>query len=205
MRWQTRSYVEDYSSIDVQRWHREGLLDHSEFSCAWWRGDQKAASIGVRAEGTQVTLAYRYKRWGSEWQDVEQIVPLDWTDCHFGGQRPWFTCAARSNGVGCGRRVAKLYVAGGVFACRHCYRLHYTSQSENHMNRQLRKAQKIRTRLGGSGSLLDPLPPRPKGMHWRTYARMRDKAASTEFAMWGATAAWLDDLQENRPLRYASR
>ena len=31
------------------------------------------------------------------------------------------------------------------------------------------RAQRIRMKLGGSGSLGDPFPPRPKGMHKRTY------------------------------------
>jgi hypothetical protein len=33
------------------------------------------------------------------------------------------------------------------------------------------KSQKIRMRLGGSLSLLDEFPDKPKGMHWRTYER----------------------------------
>jgi hypothetical protein len=37
----------------------------------------------------------------------------------------WFICPA----VGCGRCVAILY-GGGIFACRHCYRLAYASSRE---------------------------------------------------------------------------
>jgi hypothetical protein len=66
----------------------------------------------------------------------------------------------------------KLYGAGRLFACRHCYRLAYASQQESAHQRGLLKSQKIRTRLGGSASMLDEFPDKPKGMHWRTYDRL---------------------------------
>src|SRR5262249_35835981 len=54
--------------------------------------------------------------------------------------------AIASNGVYCGRRITKLYGAGRLFACRHCYRLAYTSQQESAHLRGLWKSQKIRMR-----------------------------------------------------------
>jgi hypothetical protein len=41
------------------------------------------------------------------------------------------------------------------------------------MNRALAKAQAIRERLGGSASMMHPFPPKPKGMRWNTYHRLR--------------------------------
>ena len=73
----------------------------------------------------------------------------------------------------CGRRVTKLYGAGRLFACRHCYRLAYASQQESAHQRGLGKSQKIRMRLGGSPNMLEEFPDKPKGMHWRTYERWR--------------------------------
>ena len=54
-------------------------------------------------------------------KSTEQRVPILWTACHFGGRRPWYRCAVYSNGQYRGRRVAVLYGAGDLFACRHCY------------------------------------------------------------------------------------
>jgi hypothetical protein len=34
----------------------------------------------------------------------------------------------------------------------------------------------IRMRLGGSNDPLEPFPQKPRGMHWRTYRRLRDQA-----------------------------
>jgi hypothetical protein len=82
---------------------------------------------------------------------------------------------ARSNPMAgiAARRVAKLYAAGELFACRHCYGLAYESQQEPVHQRGLGKAQKIRMQMGGSQNMFEPFPDKPKGMHWRTYDRRR--------------------------------
>jgi hypothetical protein len=128
----------------------------------------------VRTERDAVVLIYRSRTWGaSEWKSIEQRVPVTWTACHLGGQRPWFVCSVYSNGRHYGRRAAVLYGAGELFACRRCYRLAYASQHEAPHQRGLGKAQKIRRRLGGSPNMFDEFPDKPKGMHWRTYDRLR--------------------------------
>jgi hypothetical protein len=109
----------------------------------------------------------------AEWRSTEQRVPILWTACHFGGRRPWFRCAVYSTGRYCGRRVAVLYAAGDRFACRHCYGLCYASQQESPQSRFIRRSRRIRMRLGGSPDLLQPFPKRPRGMHQRTYMRLR--------------------------------
>ena len=51
----------------------------------------------------------------------EQHIATAWTPCRFGGKRLWFQCGY------CARRVLRLYVIGGVFACRHCHRLGHST------------------------------------------------------------------------------
>ncbi len=51
--------------------------------------------------------------------------------------------------------------------------LAYESQQQTEFLRGLRKAQKIRVRLGGTPNLLHPFPEKPKGMHWRSYRRIK--------------------------------
>ena len=126
-----KASVEGCRSIDVLEWHRRGYLRSPRwFSWAWTRDGERVASINVETQRHSVTLKYRSRSYGEDWSDVEQRVTIAWTPCRFGGERPWFVCSVAANGVYCGRHVTKLYGAGRLFACRHCYRLAYASQQE---------------------------------------------------------------------------
>jgi hypothetical protein len=119
-------------------------------------------------------------RIGSDGENVAENVRIVRVACRFGGSRPYFVCPGVVNGIACGRRVVKLYGAGRYFLCRHCYRLAYDSQSEGAWHRTLRRANKIRQRLGGDPGIAAPFPPKPTGMWWQTYERLRDDAFGAE-------------------------
>lgn len=176
-----RTTVEDSRSLDVNRLNRAGCL--ADGWCGgrnWTRDGERVASINVASDGYSVTLRFRYRSYGDEWQDIEQRVSLHHAPCRFGGTRPYFVCPGVVNGRRCMRSVTKLYGAGRYFLCRYCYDLPYASQSERPWDRALRKAQNIRIELGGSPSLYEPFPDKPKHMHWKTYWRKRrisEKAA----------------------------
>jgi hypothetical protein len=109
---------------------------------------------------------------------VELQVPIIWTKCHLGGRRPWFKCQTIINGEVCCRRVAKLYAPR--FECRQCMWLGYASQREIPLRRAGRRALMIKMRLGGSNDPLEPFPQKPRGMHWRTYRRLRNQAKAAK-------------------------
>ena len=125
-------------------------------------------------------LSYRHRLNGGEWNDVEEPVAIVRVPCRYGGSRPYFICPGVVNGVACGRHVAKLHGPGRYFLCRHCYRLAYAGQSEDTWDRTLRKANKIRTRLGGNPGMAEIFPERPKGMWRRTYERLRNDVFEAE-------------------------
>jgi hypothetical protein len=169
--------------IDVRQWHRERrLCPGHQFSWSWTRGGEPAGTVTVRVESAAVVLNYRCDSSGSgEWKSIQQKVPITLTACHLGGQRPWFVCSVYNNGRYCGRRAAILYAAGELFACRRCHGLSYASQQQTPLYRNLEKARTIRMRLGGTADLLAPFPAKPKGMHRRTFQRLRARAEAAMY------------------------
>jgi hypothetical protein len=168
--------------IDVQVWQRGGFLRPGRwFSWAWWNRDGvRVASITVHVEHGRVLLWYRIRRQGKDWQDIKEPVSLVWTPCRCGGQPSWFICPGIVNGRVYGRRMAILYGGAHYFLRRHCYNLAYESPRENLPTRLISKAQKIRRRLGGRASSMEPFPSKPKGVHWRTYSRLYLKVRTAE-------------------------
>ena len=157
-----------YLRLDVRRWQREGLLTPgASFTTAWTRNGGRTASIHVRVESGRVILCYQRKGEGGAWESLEYPVYLDATGCNYGGERAWFLCPAQ----GCGKRAAILY-GGKLFACRDCHRLAYPVQRETASDRAIRRAGKIRARLGWDGGILYPPGDKPKGMHWQTFWKL---------------------------------
>jgi len=176
-----RDTVESCRSIDVNQLHRDGcLVPGWRGGLEWKRNGEKVASISMRAEDRCLVLSYNCRRNGEDWQDIEEPVSMVCVPCRFGGTRPYFICPGVVNDIACGRRVVKLYGPGRYFLCRHCYRLAYASQNEGEWDRALRRANKIRMRLGGDPSMGSLFPERPKGMWRRTYERLRDDAFKEE-------------------------
>ena len=156
--------------LDVRRLQRDGLLAPGRaFGWHWSRNGEEVASVQMRTEVDRVTLNYRSRSYGGEWQAMEYPVRLEWTPCSYGGARAWFRCPAQ----GCGRRVAKLYLGSAIFACRHCHQLAYECQRETDDDRAARRADTIRKRLGWEAGILNGEGDKPKGMHWRTFGRLK--------------------------------
>jgi hypothetical protein len=169
-RWDTKTVLEECRSIDVRDWKRRRMLrEGTGFSWAWWRDNVKTANIQVFILSSSVRLVCRYRKNGGEWRDVDEIISLVTTPCHFGGERIWFRCPS------CSKRAAKLYSASAYFRCQRCCRAPYASQQETDLDRANRKARKLRRKLNDDGGIGDPIWKKPKGMHWRTFERLREK------------------------------
>lgn len=173
VRWDTRALTIDRLRLDVRELARAGHLEQhgARLSLTWSTG----ANVVLYPTPDAVVLAYRWRSdaTGGEWRDAAERVPLDWTEPNYGGRRPWWRCPV------CGVRVAILYGAAR-FLCRRCSALAYPSQNENEGDRALRRANKIRARLGGRPGMLNAFPPRPKGMHHATYRRLRWEVEDAE-------------------------
>jgi hypothetical protein len=216
-----RPCVEKAHSVDVRVWRRQGrLVGGSRFGegVAWFALDTRPIydqlmssflaaceddySVEVLVGGEEGdrmprTVSFLHHWAGASKTDEWQHVSLEWSACHYGGQRPWFLCS------GCSTRCAILY-AGHIDSeewrgrpipglwCRSCLGLAYDVQREGQIARYASKAHRLRRRLGGwlsGGRLGTPIPPRPPRMRQATYERIVTELAEAEGAWLRAWAA----------------
>ena len=170
--------TDDYRRLSIISLKRDGCLTHGHrFDWTWSRQGQKVASIQIVVEDRHtLRLHYQSRRHGSEAVQHNYAVAVEWTPCHFGGERPWFCCPD------CNRRVLYLY-GGARFICRHCMRLNYPSQQTSKRNRPFDRAWQLRRQLGCDAGPIDypaEYIERPKGMHRQTFAKRIEKLTGSE-------------------------
>jgi len=140
----------------------------------------KDVSAGNKANGF-----VKYSYWLNA-KFVGHLVHLEQTECNYGGVRYWFTCP------NCHRRVGVLYLSSGQCACRKCFNLAYKSERETNQDRLYRKAGKLRDRLGWRPGIVHPDGDKPKGMHWKTFRRIKFKHDVIANRICGATMEWIN-------------
>lgn len=174
-RYPTKGICEKHKRIDIRYLRKHGLLDPPiRCTLLWNQGGENSGCIDLRAHAMSLELNYRYREGDQDdWQSFNEHISFSFKDQPFGGVRKFFICP------GCKRRCMVLY-GGAHFRCRKCHDLAYASQNEDQIDRIRRKAEKIRGQLGGELDLDWSFPKKPKGMHWRTYYRLRSMGQSLE-------------------------
>jgi hypothetical protein len=174
-----RRTVERTRTIEIGTLRRAGYVGKPERN--WWEWRYKANDLGI---------------WPKSWRDgfihlSNQILCTEQVSWRFGGQRFYFVCD-------CGRRVDKLHAfRDRPWRCRHCYGLTYATRQALPRHRHIIKAQKIRRQLGGSPSMLEQFPPKPRGMHWKRYERLRRRHDSAAHRAFGMRTAYLIRLRRH--------
>lgn len=144
--------------IDIRHWRRCGNLQAGKsFTWAWTYGGEPSGSVVVVVGVDTVRLTYALKNNADEWRDASQTIRTTATPCHFGGWRRWFECPQ------CRDRAAVLYLRGGRFACRHCNRISYVSQSGSTTARLCNRYHKL-------AALIDE--GKPKWQRWATFNKL---------------------------------
>ena len=87
----------------------------------------------------------------------------------------------------CGRRVAVLF-GGKRFLCRHCHGIAYAVENEDAISRLLRRSNKLRERVKAKAGMAYPVTFKPKGMHQKTFDRIRWEIQELEASFWLAEA-----------------
>ena len=163
-----RVKAEHLQRVDIRQWQRGGHLQTGlSFTLSWTRGGEPTGNICVRVCGAEsLRLEYTITT-NDQPRDGSQTIRITRTQCHYGGERPWFACPV------CQRRAGLLYLRAGRFACRHCQRVAYASQSCDALDRMWRKQATIEAKLGDNWR-------RPKGMRRRTHDRLVDALVDCE-------------------------
>jgi hypothetical protein len=184
-RQRARPLVEDHARLDIRRLQRSTPLLAGAVHRVLpdpGRADAGPRLVELRVDRRGVALQFVVA--GAA---VAQAVAFDATPCHFGRGRLWFRCPGLGT-VACGRRVALLYFAPAAarFGCRHCLGLAYRSQRMSVAAQATERRRRVARRLGAPlrPLLFSRLPPRPRGMQRRTYARLRAAYVLAEVAEW---------------------
>lgn len=170
-----RPHTDPLPALDVRWLGRIGALTPGAISTPQWsRHGESAGWITTICEqdGDSLILEYATRTGSSEWVPVREAIALESMPCHYGGERTWFLCP------GCRSRRAVLFAFGGHFRCRACHGLAYSSTRENAAERSLRRLVVLTRKL--SGDQAHPactIPPRPRGMHYRTYLQLAKQMA----------------------------
>ena len=157
--------------LDIRKLHREKLLNPgTRITSTWSTGGNVHSRISATAFDDCLVLDYSHNG-----EPVKQTISFSWTQCNYGGKRIWFCCPF------CGRRCAIIYGAGKYFGCRVCYNLTYESCNENKRDRRFSKADRLRRKIGAKPGAFNPLPLfKPKGMHYKTWMRIRNQIQHLE-------------------------
>jgi hypothetical protein len=175
--------VEDSLVLDLDQLVRDGILQPQRSKAGrltWTIGEDMAtvnyeARWGSRSGELRLCYAMADAVTGTVVNHDERVA-LTATTPPFGGLRWWFRCPVTN------RLARKLYLPPGAdwFANRAAHRLGYETQRR--AERAGVKLQAIRRRLGADPNQLLLLARRPKGMHSRTFRRLRTEGHTAEMA-----------------------
>ena len=192
-----KGHVEECPHIDIRQWYREfPMFPSLTFRLTLSTNGSAARDINVYPWFKHVVITHINQSANAIKSTAEEIIAIDFTGCHYGGERPWFVCPA----LPCGKRAAILYHGAEGFRCRRCADLAYPSQCENRALRAMRKARKLRLKLGARSSLVAPLPTKPARMHGHRYLILLHAAIDAQAQSWheieAVRARWRWVLQQ---------
>ena len=141
-------------------------------------------------------LSYTVRVEGGEHENTAETIPIVHLRCRFGGSRAYFICPGPGDGTDCGRRMIKVHLSRRYFLCRHCNQLTYASQYEQPSERALRRADKLKQRLGIDVGIAEPCPEKPKRMWVRTFGCLLDEILQAEIVANEAQANRMKRLLE---------
>jgi hypothetical protein len=164
-----RVRLEDGLKLDLNWLIRHGFARRrrKHYVTIMWKGEAGRLTVDL----TGVEQGWLRLELGT----LDQWIDLEPVPRHFGGRQWYFVCPTT------GRRASVLWKPPGAsrFGSRQAWgrQVAYSSQFQPAYVRPEARFQELVRRLGGSEfrSADGPIPPKPKGMHWRTYEADLDR------------------------------
>jgi hypothetical protein len=163
--WASGSFAASSHAASARAPASTGALVAGTTTTWQWTYPSTTFTARVRAEHTRILVSIA--------DGPEIVVQIDHAPTNYGGDRPYFLCP------GCATRRWHLDVQGHALVCRVCCKLDYRSRYE-FWSPALRRAIKLRRRLGAEPVPFGPLPPRPPYPACRTYDRLVARLATFE-------------------------
>ena len=198
--------VENSLTLDIDKLRRDDLIVpniYRRVSLTWsWTGTGERIADITMVVDTSDERGTIYLQFVSrnpatgERTETDQPIRLTTIEQPFGGRR-WYAICPYS-----GAWCSKLYLPPGAtkFAARAAWRrLAYKVQREAPYDQALRRAFRLRARLGDHrGGIGDPIP-KPRWMRWRTYESRLAEIERAEMQVEGHLAAFVDRLRSRDP------
>ena len=179
--------IENGLTLDLRRMRKHGNfvpdVNFASGTLTWsyTQSGEEIANIGYSYCSTGDDPWFRVKYtstpYGGEPHKIDERFELERFPQPFGGHRWYFICLQT------GRRAQCLYLPPGAtrFRSRHGFRvpLQYRSQCEDTTSRHISQMHKVTYKVLDAGKpkwrekyRTWDFPPKPPGMHWRTYNRL---------------------------------
>jgi hypothetical protein len=198
--------IENGLQLDLRRMRRHGQflpdahLANGKLVWSYTHSGEQIANIGYSycstGEHPWFRVKYTSTPRGGEPISVDEQFDLERFPQPFGGHRWYFICPET------GKRAQCLYSPPGAtrFRSRHGFRvpLQYRSQCEDPTSRLIGQMHKVAYKILDAGTpewrkkyRTWDFPPKPPGMHWRTYNRLQERWEYYETASWAGIGSRL--------------
>jgi hypothetical protein len=171
-----RAHLEGHRRIGVHYLRKQDLMRPGIYASLRWTNNlgEPTGSIQVAGGEHFVTLIYSVRRTHTEaWRPIQEQVAFARVAKPFGGEQVYFFCPR------CGRRVLELALGAERFRCRTCLGLVHASSQESPTDRAMRRANKLKRRLGAEPGL-DSWYTRPKHMRRKTFDKIEARIRAAE-------------------------
>lgn len=171
-----RPHFEGFRRINVGSLMKRSLDRAGTYSTHSWHDNWNRPTGSIQIVGGDGFVTFIYSLRGNDteaWQQIEERVVLARVVKPFGGTQTFFRCPR------CSRRVTTLALGRRYFRCRICVGAAYASSQEGSTDRAMRRANKLRKRVGAEPGLGNWYT-RPKHMRRRTFERIDARIQTAE-------------------------